>query len=270
MASSSSTNPNRDYLTCLPNEILIKVLSELPIFNYLDVAHTSHHLRSVLKANAARICNLRISSRYWFAAQYLQTELRSDWLLPYHEDIYHMERTYGMRLGSRFIRDCENNHNHDDVKHFSLIGQLFPDDFWKRDWMDLFHVKISDHGPQYLLLLESDLLDICDGGGDPNADESEKESKLWSEGIQCGCAAHFMGRLDALGQFISQLDDFDHVRIWGNDAKGPKGFLDEFNNCHIPVKDGNLSAEHAHSYMPRGLIWYYGVDNLVTTWKGKP
>jgi hypothetical protein len=254
MASSSSTDPNRDYLTSLPNEILLKVLSEFPIFNYLDVAHTSRHLRSVLKANAARICNLRISSRYWFVAQYLQTEIKSDWLLPKYDVIIHMDladRTYDMALGKLLTLECEKHRNHDDVKLFNLLRQLFRGYFWVCYSKDLVHIKISGPGPQYLLLLECDLLHICDGGGDAKCDESDKESKLWSEHIQCECAAHA------------------RVRGLGDDSYRPIRLLNEDKEYVIQVKDGNRSAEFPHSRVPKGLIWYYGVDNLVTTWKKK-
>jgi len=240
MASSSSSNPNRDYLTSLPNEILIKVISELPIFNYLDVAHTSRHLRSVLKANATQICNLRISSRYWFAAQYLQTEIKSDWLLPKYNVIIHMDllqRTNGISFRRQFTLDCEEHHSHNDIKIFHLLRQLFRGAFWVCPWKDVIHFKVSGPGPQYLLLLECDLLDICDGGGDANCDESDK-----SEHIQCECAAH--ARVEALGI----------------DSYGLISFLDEGNRCHFPVKDGNLSAQFPHSGVPKGLIWYYGVE----------
>ncbi len=131
------------------------MISELAIFNYLDVAHTSRHVRSVLKANTSRICNLGIISRYWFTAQYLQTEIKSDWLVPNHDDIYGMEKAYGMGLESQFIHDCEKRHNHDNVKHFSLLGLLFPDETWEKDEEDLVRIKISGPGPQYLLLLEA-------------------------------------------------------------------------------------------------------------------
>jgi hypothetical protein len=266
MASSSSTNPNRDYLTSLPNEILIKVISEIPILCYLDIAHTSRHLRSVLKANAARICNLRISSRYWFAAQYFQTEIKSGWLLPKHDVNIHIdlqERPGGMALEMQYLcgelwnEKCsihKKRQNRNDVKIRDVLGQLFPDDFWVCDWEGLIHIKISGPGPQFLLLLEYDLLDICDGGGDANCAKSDKECKR--EHVHCSCAAHCK----------RQPDDLDSVGALGDDSYGLARFLDEDNECHFPLKVGSGSAGLPHSYVPESLIWHYGVDNLVSTW----
>jgi hypothetical protein len=106
----------------------------------------------VLKANAARICNLRISSRYWFAAQYFQTEIDSGWLVPKHEDITDIENVYNSWRRIQFTQDCIELHDHGKVKHFSLLGQHFPEEVRVQDEEELIHNKTSGPGPQYLLL----------------------------------------------------------------------------------------------------------------------
>jgi hypothetical protein len=50
--SGASEGPT---LTSLPPEILIKVLSEIPLSSLLDLTHTSRGLRAFVKDNAARI-----------------------------------------------------------------------------------------------------------------------------------------------------------------------------------------------------------------------
>jgi hypothetical protein len=219
------------------------VISELLISNYLDVAHASRHLRSVLKANAARICNLRISSRYWFAAQYFQTEIDSGWLVPKHEDITDIENVYNSWRRIQFTKDCIELHDHGKVKHFSLLGQHFPEEVRVQDEEELIHNKTSGPGPQYLLLLESGVLNIPDGGIDANGDESDVGSILRSARNAFVCAAYFCANQG-------------HWEIWGGNPYKILRFFDELNDRHIPIKDGNLSAELAHSGAPRGLMWY--------------
>lgn len=60
----SSISQQKERLSTLPREILAKAISEFPLHNYLEIAHTSRHLWSVLKDNAAMICSLAIRSRY--------------------------------------------------------------------------------------------------------------------------------------------------------------------------------------------------------------
>ena len=60
----SSISQQKERLSTLPREILAKAISEFPLHNYLEIAHTSRHLRFVLKDNAAMIFNLAIRSRY--------------------------------------------------------------------------------------------------------------------------------------------------------------------------------------------------------------
>ncbi|KAN0120352.1 hypothetical protein V8E51_002560 [Hyaloscypha variabilis] len=218
--SPSSQNQCRDYLTSIPPEILAKVISELPLSNYLDIAHTSRQLRSILKIHAAMICNARIRSKYQFAAEFLKTETMSE----------------------MFAFKCPGDHNHDQNKHFSLLGQLpvFPD----KVHYD-YEGNIFASGSHNLIDNERENSDTADSG------KFEAPSGLERN---CNCAAH---SADAFVELCQSSGDY---------YQSFRGcFLNSFNNQHILVKDGELCTDSWTATFPRELIWYYGVDNLVIT-----
>ncbi|KAE9380977.1 hypothetical protein N431DRAFT_292943, partial [Stipitochalara longipes BDJ] len=76
-----------DYLTSLPSEILLKIVTQVPIKNFLDLVQTSRAFRNFIKANASKICNDVIRSRYQLEAALLQSELKAGWLVPTHDMI---------------------------------------------------------------------------------------------------------------------------------------------------------------------------------------
>lgn len=172
MASSSSTHPNHDYLASLPNEILIKVISEIPISDYLAPPS--------LCAEGQRRSNLQPQNQLTVLVHCSVPGDRNRfcWLVPKHEDITDLEDDYDAWLEVQFTEECIEIYDHDEVKHFSLLGQHFPEEVRVQDEEELIHIKISGPGPQYLLLLESDMLDICDGGREANCYESQGEQTV--------------------------------------------------------------------------------------------
>lgn len=83
MSSDSDANKS-SILVSLSPEILIKILSEVPLSSFLALAHTSRGLRAFVKDNAARICNMAIRSRFAEHVKILEatTNNNQGWLLP--------------------------------------------------------------------------------------------------------------------------------------------------------------------------------------------
>jgi hypothetical protein len=71
-SKNSIASTEREYLTSILPELLVRVLSEVPLSSYFDVAHTSKGLRSFLEANAAMTCNMAIRSRFPIVAKILE------------------------------------------------------------------------------------------------------------------------------------------------------------------------------------------------------
>jgi hypothetical protein len=61
---ASAAPVGKDYLSCLPTELLLKVFAYLPIRCFLDLVHTSTSFKHFLQTNPARICNNAIQLTY--------------------------------------------------------------------------------------------------------------------------------------------------------------------------------------------------------------
>jgi hypothetical protein len=127
--------PGKDRLTALPKELLLKVICEVPLSSFLDLTHISKRLRDLIKANARRICNTAIESRFPLQAKYLRPVKVSGWTTPTHFKILEWEE--------RAVEECRNGLDHLRVK----------------DWISWdYKIKLTGPGPQYLALLESNVL----------------------------------------------------------------------------------------------------------------
>lgn len=163
----------------------------------------------------------------------------SGWLVPTHKAIQGEEEGHEEWLDERYDDYCKEYHNHDEVKHFSILGEMIPEA--KTVQGKLVYIKVSCPGPQYLHLLESDVLDICDG---------DEDKYLYG---RYKCAAHYYGSLPCTDIF--RLSSYD---FWE--------FMGAFNGLEIGVKDGTLEKPTGRSFdpkFPRELVWYYSVDKLV-------
>jgi hypothetical protein len=54
---ASAAPVGKDYLSCLPTELLLKIVGYLPIRCLLDLAHTSTSFKHFLQTNPVRICS---------------------------------------------------------------------------------------------------------------------------------------------------------------------------------------------------------------------
>jgi hypothetical protein len=101
MSKDTEAKQDPEYLTSLPPELLIKVLSEVPLSSFLDLTKTSRALREFIKTNAARICNMAIRSRLAYEAKILEatTNNKEGRLLPAPKKLKKM-KTCTWRLSS--------------------------------------------------------------------------------------------------------------------------------------------------------------------------
>lgn len=151
-ATEGSSNPRRqkDYLTALPAELLLKIIPHLPLRSFFDLSHTSSFLRYFIQTHASLLCNNAIEAYYPRQAQILETEKRGGWLVPTYEELRHREEFFSdcLGFGLRDLRLCE--HNPINMVPCEPFDSL-------EDFRD-FQVKISNPGPQYLFFLQRGFL----------------------------------------------------------------------------------------------------------------
>jgi hypothetical protein len=114
----------RDILTFVPPEILIKIVAQLPSKCYLYLVHTSKTLRNFVKINASRICNKAIRTRFPLEAAVLKSKLSSGWLALGLETLREREDAYCRELASR--NSTDHHRYRDGEMTCSLLGVLQP------------------------------------------------------------------------------------------------------------------------------------------------
>ena len=138
------TSGERDLLTSVPPEILVKIIALVPSKHYLDLVHTNKALRNFIKLNASSICNEAIRSRFPVEAKVLRSELEAGWLVPTHEKVAEEEEYFRQELN--IIRPPNKEQG------FSLLGKLPTE--------STISIKITSPGPQYLHFLEHNILQL--------------------------------------------------------------------------------------------------------------
>ncbi|KAH7410572.1 hypothetical protein BKA64DRAFT_638236 [Cadophora sp. MPI-SDFR-AT-0126] len=102
--SSRPTSPSpdkaKDYLTTLPPELLLTIISHLPnSSSLLPLSQTNIYLQTfLLTTHAATICNTFITMHHSHAASILSATYRDGWFLPAHEAVLGTERNITREL----------------------------------------------------------------------------------------------------------------------------------------------------------------------------
>ena len=249
---STFETDERDFLTLLPPEIILKIVALQPLKFYLTLVHISKHLRNFMKLNANRICNEAIRARFPLQVALLHSELKSGWLVPTHQKLVQDEKRYQTSRGVVSQR-CT-------VKYYDLLGEI-PED-------NTLSIKVTTPGPQYLYFLEQGILQV--------ADESAMRAYLYLQ--EKGTARAPPGtRPD--DQFIEEKVDgkkyFWKLRVSRVSFGGPLieekffSFLQVFNCTEVDIKKGvvvprkaTLTRFQKEMRFPRELIWFYGVERL--------
>jgi hypothetical protein len=253
MSSDSEANKN-SILVSLPPEILIKVLSEVPLSSFLALTHTSRGLRAFVKDNAAKICNMAIRSRFAEHIKILEatTNNNQGWLLPgpgmlkESEDLY-LETVLGRCWWFRRYIDsaCGRSRSgvvyykktrHHSIRgrrdtHFSLLGPK-----WSNNWNVTStptnnFLNFGMPGPHFLYLLESVPLEV--------SEEPFENLTAWSD----------TGGEELFGLYYRFVEEEFY------------DFMDTFNFNMVHVGYGKV--HRAVEGFPKELIWYFGVDKLV-------
>ena len=86
-------NPNRkDHLSTLPPELLIKILSNVPLSSYLDLCHTSKTFKKFMRQFGRELCNARILCHFIEAALSLRSCFIEGWITPTISFLHWWER----------------------------------------------------------------------------------------------------------------------------------------------------------------------------------
>lgn len=147
---SSHTQKGKDYLTGLPAELLLKIIPHLPLRSFFELSHTSSFLRYFIRTHGSLLCNDTIQAYYPTQAKIMETEKKSGWLVPTHEELRRREDFFSDCMGDslRDLRLCQ--HNPTKTVPCEPFHSL-------TDFRD-FQVKVTDPGPQFLFFLQRGFL----------------------------------------------------------------------------------------------------------------
>ena len=114
----------QDYLSFLPPELLLMIISRVPINNFLDITQTSQALRYFMKENGRRLCNDAIRRQFARRALFLMDSAYIEgWLAPTNN------------RASEDISQAQSS-----LRHFDLS------------------IKLTEPGPQYMYWLSKKLV----------------------------------------------------------------------------------------------------------------
>ncbi|PMD30951.1 hypothetical protein L207DRAFT_611640 [Hyaloscypha variabilis F] len=247
--ASASSNPSAqgevgdlDFLTSLPPEILLNIVSRLPSKFFLDLVHTSKHLRNFMKLNANLICNEAIRSRFHLQSALLHSETASGWLVPTHQKLIDDEKRY---KGN--IRTINN--------HWALFGEPLFD--------STPGIKVTAPGPQYLHFLEQGVLQIM----------SEAEMRVYRYLQARG--TRLPPQVPAEPFFEEVVDGkryFYKLKVtseWGGQVVEEK-FFTFLETCNMALPTGRrwfreldfLGQNPKPDRLLRELVWFYGIEEV--------
>jgi len=274
---TETSQGERDILTSVLPEILIKIIAQLPSKCYLDLVHTSKTLRNFVKINASRICNEAIRTRFPLEAAVLKSKLSSGWLVLGHEAFREREDAYCKDFASR--NSTDHHRYRDGEMNCSLLGVLQP--------TTTSSIKLGAAGPQFLYFLEQDLILIGVG-------PFEQLGRGWMfwpgckpNKVEVNGQTYYIDLLERIPPSNTRFNNtfqFSIVSPIGNAL--PSGiasqlvdairfgnalfsFMEKVNGVTLHVKNGKLvPPPEKRGGFPRELVWFYGVERLSIVEKG--
>ncbi len=124
----------KNHLPCLPPEILLLILVELPLDCYLDLVQSSKNLRDFLKTNAALICNMCILRSFPLERALIPSAKINGWTVPTHTNITILES---------YVLDKKRYHDH--ARQVNEENDTYSQDL---------RLKLTQPGPLFLLWLQ--------------------------------------------------------------------------------------------------------------------
>jgi hypothetical protein len=105
--------PRIDYLTNLPNHILLRILAYVPMSSFLDLSQTHPQLRLFMHNHAATICNYNLITRYPNELKGVGVKEIEGWITPTN-GLVHVKQ----REGARWVVPGLQLHLYDPGPHF--------------------------------------------------------------------------------------------------------------------------------------------------------
>jgi len=213
----------QDRLTKLPIEVLVNILSNFSISDFLELSHIHAVFRDAFKANAAQICNLAIENdpelRKRAYSVGVDAVKVNRWLIPKSFPIF-----VGETIAKRIITK----------RVFKRLGipqpanNVLKSQWWNKRSVDItwnsagMKIKLDEPGPQFLSFLEW----------------QRKEEALASVGIEDWGKLEFP-RLCGLWtmRFLTSQEE---------NALALRGFADTYRK----------------KWYPKELLWYHGIEAL--------
>jgi hypothetical protein len=161
MPATMSTQPRgyltRDYLTELPTEVLVHIVSYFSISDFLELSHIHPIVQDVLKSNAAQICNLAIENdpelKSFADSLGVQATKINKWLVPKDFPIF-LEKRLARRILTKknvLKRLGVPSEPEEGVAPIDSLGPKQIGMTWNKTGMK---IKLDGPGPQFLCFLE--------------------------------------------------------------------------------------------------------------------
>jgi hypothetical protein len=151
---------SQDPLTGLPIEVLIHILSNFSISEFLQLSHIHPVIRDAFRSNAAQICNLAIENDPEFKVRvYSQGILAtkvSKWLVPKSFPII-VHPTIARRIFTKRVFARLSTPIPVEISKSWLVGNF--DIAWNTAGMK---IKLDEPGPQFLSFLEWQRKEVAD------------------------------------------------------------------------------------------------------------
>ena len=269
----SAPAPNRDLLSILAPELLIKIFSNVPLPNFLSLVQTSRRLRYFVKENATHICNVAIEARFAVENKILNPIRVSDpqsWICP--NDPAVLEEEARCRTAMQAMLKGEKKliiewlrgdkmvyklgyilseiYGINRVKAYNLPGEKVTANRGISNFIGL-----TTPGPQYLFFLEEHT-DYISGlvrfkhmwrRKVKTASRTNRTKKIKEDTLQAKAAAEresdFRINLD-----LTQNRVLRYLNL--------RRYCEVEYNSNGQAKDGEIEFR-------RAMVWYFGVDKLM-------
>ncbi|PMD30966.1 hypothetical protein L207DRAFT_591910 [Hyaloscypha variabilis F] len=151
---------SQDPLTGLPIEVLIHILSNFSISEFLQLSHTHPIIRDAFRSNAAQICNLAIENDPEFKIRVYSQGIRATkvnkWLVPKSFPII-VNPTIARRIFTKKVFVRLGTPSPVEISKSWLVGNV--DIAWNTAGMK---IKLYEPGPQFLSFLEWQRNEVAD------------------------------------------------------------------------------------------------------------
>jgi hypothetical protein len=185
-----STSSNEDRLSSLPPELLLKILSNVPIASFFALTQTSKGFRKFIKVNAVLVCNTAIATRFPQLSTCFESKIINEWLVPTHPVFLRCQeqcnvpkeeflRYYLYKYPESDIFALHEKYKYEiDIRNGYSGCRRKNKNIFVVDMDVKLFIDVTKPGPQFLFFLEKMGEKVMDGWRTPNSERKSKSCFL--------------------------------------------------------------------------------------------